>query len=74
MGSIPVLRPGEVCRRLEAIGFVAVRQRGSHVQYRHADGRGTTGPLHKGRDLAPPLLRQIAKDIGLTVEEFLGRR
>ena len=24
--------------------------------------------------IAPPLLRQIAKDIGLTVEEFLGRR
>ena len=40
MGSIPVLKPGEVCRLLEAIGFVAVRQRGSHVQYRHADGRG----------------------------------
>ena len=74
MGSIPVLKPGEVCRLLEAIGFAAVRQRGSHVQYRHADGRGTTVPLHKGRDIAPPLLRQIAKDIGLTVEEFLGRR
>ena len=74
MGSIPVLKPGEVCRLLEAMDFAAVRQRGSHVQYRHADGRGTTVPLHKGRDIAPPLLRQIAKDIGLTVEEFLGRR
>jgi hypothetical protein len=29
-----------------------------------------TIPLHKGRDIAPPLLRQIAKDLGLTVEEF----
>ncbi|MEN9636740.1 MAG: hypothetical protein RL077_5144 [Verrucomicrobiota bacterium] len=74
MGSIPVLKPGEVCRLLEAMGFAAVRPRGSHVQYRHADGRGPTVPLHKGRDIAPPLLRQIAKDIGLTVEEFLGRR
>ena len=74
MGSIPVLKPGEVCRLLAALGFVAVRQRGSHVQYRHPDGRGTTVPLHKGRDIAPPLLRQIAKDIGLKVEELLGRR
>lgn len=74
MGNVPVLKPTEVCRLLEALGFVAVRQRGSHVQYRHADGRGTTVPLHKGRDVAPPLLRQIAKDIGLTVEELLGRR
>lgn len=74
MGSLPVLKPTEVCRLLEKTGFVAVRQRGSHVQYRHADGRGTTVPLHKGRDIAPPLLRQIAKDIGLTVEDLLGRR
>jgi hypothetical protein len=27
--------------------------------------------MHEGRDVAPPLLRQIARDIGLTVEEFL---
>jgi predicted RNA binding protein YcfA (HicA-like mRNA interferase family) len=74
MGNVPVLKPGEVCRLLETIGFVAVRQRGSHVQYRHPSGRATTVPMHKGRDIAPPLLRQIAKDIGLTIEELLGRR
>ena len=74
MGSLPVLKPGEVCRLLEGLGFVAVRQRGSHIQYRHADGRGTTVPLHQGRDIAPPLLRQIARDLGLTVEELVGRR
>jgi predicted RNA binding protein YcfA (HicA-like mRNA interferase family) len=74
MGSLPVLKPFEVCRLLERLGFVAVRQRGSHVQYRHADGRGTTVPVHKGRDLAPPLLRQIARDIGLTVEELIFDR
>ena len=40
-------------------------------QYRHADGRNTTLPFHQGRDISPILLQQIAKDIGLTVEEFL---
>jgi predicted RNA binding protein YcfA (HicA-like mRNA interferase family) len=74
VGSVPVLKPTEVCRILERLGFVVVRQRGSHVQYRHADGRGTTVPMHKGRDIAPPLLRQIAKDIGLTVGEFVAHR
>lgn len=74
MGSVPVLKPAEVCRLLERLGFEAVRQRGSHVQYRHADGRGTTVPLHKGRDIAPPLLRQIARDVGLTVEELVAHR
>jgi predicted RNA binding protein YcfA (HicA-like mRNA interferase family) len=74
MGAVPILKPGEVCRLLERHGFLSVRQRGSHIQYRHPDGRGTTVPLHKGRDIAPPLLRQIAKDIGVTVEEFVARR
>ncbi|WP_366145483.1 type II toxin-antitoxin system HicA family toxin [Methylovulum sp.] len=48
-----------------------MRQRGSHKQFRHPDGRCTTVPFHSGRDLSPILLRQIAKDIGLTVEELL---
>jgi len=74
MGSIPVLKPIEVCRLLEKLGFLAVRQRGSHIQYRHPDGRGTTVPMHKGRDIAPSLLRRIAREIGLTIEDFLQNR
>lgn len=73
MGQLPTLKPREVAALLEGLGFVEVRQRGSHRQYRHADGRGTTVPFHAGRDIAPTLLRKIAKDIGLTVERFLGR-
>ena len=74
MGKPPVLKPREVAAILEALGFVEVRQRGSHRQYRHPDGRGTTVPFHSGRDVSPLLLRQIAKDIGLTVEDFLAAR
>jgi len=58
------------CRSL---GFAEIRQRGSHKQYRHPDGRGTTVPFHAGQDISPTLLRKIAKDIGLTVEQLLGR-
>jgi len=70
----PVLKPREVCRVLESLGFNLARQRGSHMQYRHADGRGTTVPNHPGRDISPVLLRQIIKDIGLTLEGFLSHR
>ena len=72
MGRFPILKPREVVRLLEQFGFVQVRQRGSHRQFRHADGRGTTVPDHKGRDISPIMLRQIAKDIGMTVEEFIS--
>ena len=72
MGSVPVLKPQEVVQILRKLGFDEVRQRGSHKQFRHADGRVTTVPFHKGRDISPSLLRKIAQDIGLTVEEMLG--
>ena len=68
----PVLKPREVVRLLERHGFAEIRQRGSHKQFRHPDGRQTTVPMHAGRDIAPPLLRQIARDIGLTLDEFLA--
>lgn len=73
MGSIPVMKPREVAALLIRLGFEEVRQRGSHRQYRHPDGRGTTLPFHSGRDISPTLLRKIARDIGLTVEELLQR-
>ncbi|KAF0138096.1 MAG: putative periplasmic or secreted lipoprotein [Stygiobacter sp.] len=74
MSNIPVLKPSEVIRILETIGFVEVRQKGSHKQFQHSDGRMTTVPFHKGKDISPVLLRQIAKDIRYTIPEFLKYR
>lgn len=74
MSNIPVLKPQEIVRILENLEFVEVRQKGSHKQFCHEDGRGTTVPFHKGRDISPRLLRQIAIDIGLIVEEMLESR
>ena len=74
MASVPVLRSREVISILTALGFEEVRQRGSHKRFRHADGRATTVPVHAGRDLSPILLRRIARDVGLTVHEFVARR
>jgi len=74
MGSIPVLKPTELVAILQKLGFIEVRQRRSHKQFRHQDGRATTVPFHRGRDISPILLRQIASDIRLTLEEFLKYR
>ena len=73
MGSVPVLKPREVIVLLEALGFREVRQRGSHKQFRHVDGRSTTVPFHAARDISPTLLRKTARDIRVTVDELLGR-
>ena len=74
MGNVPVLKPREVVSILERMGFTEIRQRGSHKQFNHADGRFTTVPMHHGRDISPFLLRKIADDIKTTVEELLKHR
>jgi predicted RNA binding protein YcfA (HicA-like mRNA interferase family) len=53
------------------LGFQEIRQKGSHKQFRHADGRCTTVPFHKVRDISPILLRQIARDKRIIVEELV---
>ena len=66
-----MLKPRQVIAALQRLGFVEVRQRGSHKQFRHPDGRVTTVPDHKGRDISPGLLRQILDDIRVSAEDFL---
>jgi len=72
MPKLPVLKPREVVALLAKQGFVCIRQRGSHMQFRHSDGRATTVPDHGGRDISPSLLRQIARDLGMTAEELVA--
>jgi predicted RNA binding protein YcfA (HicA-like mRNA interferase family) len=74
MPKYPVLRAREIIKILNHLGFEQIRQRGSHKQFRHSDGRQTTVPDHKGRDVSPALTRQIARDIGLSMDEFMDAR
>lgn len=57
-------------RALERAGFKVARVTGSHHIMRHADGRGTTVPVHPGRDVAKGTLRGILSDIGMTVADL----
>lgn len=72
MSQLPVLRSCEVLDAWHAAGFEAVRQRGSHIQLRHPDGRVVTVPMHGGQDIGRGLLRKILRDTDLTVEELLS--
>lgn len=74
MGHLPVLKPNEVVKILHSLGFSLVRQKGSHMQFKNPDSRQTTVPFHKGRDISPILLRKIAHDINIEIEDFLKNR
>ena len=52
------------------LGFKNTRQKGSHKFYRHSNGKTTTLPHHKGRDLAPPLIREILREIEISIDDY----
>jgi len=70
MTRLPIVDFRTMEKFLRRLGFERVRQKGSHVFYRHPDGRTTTVPYHRGRDLARPLIREIVREIELTPEQF----
>ena len=72
MPALPALRGAEVVKALEKSGFAVARIHGSHQIMRHDDGRGTTVPVHGGRDIRPGTLRSILRDTGLTVDDLHG--
>ena len=59
---------------LSRLGFRLVRQKGSHALWQHDDGRVTIVPVHRGEDIGRGLLRQILRDVGIDLEEFVRLR
>ena len=70
MTRLKLLTAAQLERLLLGLGFVKVRQKGSHAFYRHEDGRTTTIPHHSNTDLPRPLLRTILREINLSVDEY----
>jgi predicted RNA binding protein YcfA (HicA-like mRNA interferase family) len=70
MPKYPVLKPQEIIKVLHLLGVVEVRQKGSHKQFNHPDGRRTTVPFHKSKDISPILPKQILTDIDIDLDLF----
>ncbi|HEY5272592.1 MAG TPA: type II toxin-antitoxin system HicA family toxin [Acidimicrobiales bacterium] len=70
MPELPAVPGQRVVQALEKAGFARARIAGSHYVMRHPDGRGTTVPVHRGRDVAKGTLRSILADAQLSIEEL----
>jgi predicted RNA binding protein YcfA (HicA-like mRNA interferase family) len=54
------------------MGFEKIRQRGSHIFFRHINGRSATVPFHKGEDLGRGLTNKILHDMDVSRDFFLA--
>jgi predicted RNA binding protein YcfA (HicA-like mRNA interferase family) len=71
MSQYPSLTGKQIVSLLKKKGFLAIRQKGSHVFMQHPDGRATVVPIHFGETIGLGLLAKILKDVELTKEELV---
>ena len=72
MAKLPSIKAREINKVLKNLGFDFIRQKGSHMFYKHPDGRTTVIPNHPAEDLDRGLLNKIIKeDLQITRDEFL---
>jgi len=73
--KMPVLSGREVIKLLSGLGFVQVKQKGSHVKMKgihNQNKRTVIIPLHK--ELAPGTLASILKQADITIEELIKKK
>ena len=68
---LPTLRPEQVVRALEKLGYHSHRQKGSHlIMVKENSIYQPVIPM-RNKDLKKETTRAIIRQIGLTIEEFL---
>jgi len=70
MTKLPQIKPKKIEKVLGKLGFIPRPGKGSHVVFKHPDGRRTVIPIHN-RPIRIGTLRAILRQIELSIENFL---
>ena len=68
MPKLPIVSGSEIIRALQHLGFIVLRQRGSHVILRRGS-QGCVVPDH--REVKTGTLAGLLKQSGVSVDEFI---
>ncbi|MCX6716255.1 MAG: type II toxin-antitoxin system HicA family toxin [Candidatus Taylorbacteria bacterium] len=72
MQSIQPISPSRLIKAMEKLGYIATRQRGSHVtMINHEKKSRTCVSVHSSK-VNRNIIRKILKQIDVSEEEFLG--
>ena len=72
MSKLPVVSGDDLVRALAKIGYVVVRQKGSHMRLRHGTDpsrKPLSVPRHP--EIKRGLLKDIMRDAGISAEELI---
>jgi predicted RNA binding protein YcfA (HicA-like mRNA interferase family) len=70
MPPVPILKPREVVRTFEKLGWEVARQRGSHIILTR-EGHMATLSVPNHPEVARGTLRTLVARAGLTIQQFL---
>jgi predicted RNA binding protein YcfA (HicA-like mRNA interferase family) len=72
MPKLSAIKGEDLIKLLKTMNFSVTRTKGSHVRLRSEDGRVTTIPLHRNKNIPKGLLRKIIReDLEMNLEEFI---
>ncbi|MCG2686064.1 type II toxin-antitoxin system HicA family toxin [Candidatus Parcubacteria bacterium] len=69
--KLPIISGKEAAKRFSKVGFEHVHTRGSHLIYRLKKHPHTKLSIPNHGTLGKGLLRQLVRDAGITVKEFV---
>jgi predicted RNA binding protein YcfA (HicA-like mRNA interferase family) len=69
MPKLIPIKPRNLIKIINSLGFVERDAEGSHVFFNHPDGRTTVIPV-RSREISKGLLRKILHDIQISTEEY----
>jgi len=70
MNKLVPISGKKLCKIIEKLGFEKCYGKGSHIRYKHLDGRRTVVPVHGDEEIGKGLLGEILKQIRVSREEF----
>lgn len=70
MPKLPRVTARQIASALEKMGFVLVRQSGSHMIYKNPAGKRATIPFHGAKILHPKVLKSILRDTGMNLQDL----
>lgn len=70
MTKFPQIKPRKIEKALIKLGFTPRSGKGSHIVFKHTDGRRTVVPVHN-RPIRVGTLRAILRQIEISTEDFL---
>ncbi len=68
--KLPRISAKQLIAVLERVGFIFIRQSGSHKIYKNGSGKRVTIPFHAEKILHPKIVKSTCEDAGISIDKL----